>query len=92
MDAHNRRATYAIGVFDPRAWDQGFGTEATRLVLRYAFKTPKLHRADLRELASNHGAIACYGKCGFVREGAFIAGQWHSDVMMSILEQEYRGY
>ena len=28
----------------------------------------------------------------FVREGALIAGQWHSGVLMSILEQEYRGY
>lgn len=54
-----------------------------------------LHRVDLRVLAYNHRAIACYEKCGFVREGveregALVAGEWHGDVMMSILEAEYR--
>jgi RimJ/RimL family protein N-acetyltransferase len=55
----------------------------------------KLHRIDLRVLAFNQRAIACYEKCGFVREGVvregvFIAGEWQSDVLMSILEHEYR--
>lgn len=39
---------------------------------------------------------ACYSECGFwlegiEREGAFIAGRWESDAIMSILEDEYRG-
>src|SRR5438128_172024 len=38
LDTVNRRARYAIGIFDSTAWSQGFGTEATRLVLRYAFE------------------------------------------------------
>jgi len=34
-------------------------------------------------------------KCGFVEEGlerdsALIGAEWHSDVLMGILEQEYR--
>lgn len=95
VDEQNRRARYAIGIFDPSAWGKGFGTEATRLVLRYAFENLRLHRVDLRVLAYNHRAIACYKKCGFVqegveREGALIAGQWQNDVIMSILEHEYR--
>ena len=95
LDETHRRARYAIGIFDPAAWGQGCGTEATRLVLRYAFETLGLHRVDLRVIAYNERAIACYTKCGFrregvEREGAWIGGQWHSDVMMSILEHEYR--
>ena len=94
-DEHNRRARYAIGIYAPSCWGQGFGTEATRLVLRYAFDTLKLHRVDLRVLSYNHRAIACYENCGFVREGAereeaLLAGEYHTDVMMSILEHEYR--
>ncbi len=95
LDAENRRARYAIGLFDPGYWGKGYGTEVTRLVLQYAFETLGLHRVDLRVLAFNARAIACYEKCGFVREGveregSWIGGEWQSDVMMSILEQEYR--
>lgn len=95
LDSENRRARYAIGIFDKAFWGWGLGTEATRLVLGYAFNTLGLHRVDLRVLAYNQRAIACYENCGFVREGveregALIAGEWHSDVIMSILEREYR--
>lgn len=94
FDLPNRRARYAIGIFDPTYWSQGIGTEATRLVLRFAFEELHLHRVDLRVLAYNTRAIRAYEKAGFVREGieregAYIQGRWESDVWMSILEQEY---
>ncbi|MCW3096396.1 MAG: acetyltransferase, family [Chthonomonadaceae bacterium] len=95
IDPENRRAKYAIGIFAPELRGRGLGTEATRLVLAYAFDVLSLHRVELRVLAFNARAIACYERCGFVREGveregAWIGGQWQSDVLMSILEQEYR--
>jgi len=95
LDRENARARYAIGIYDPNARGHGYGTEATRLVLRYAFDTLSLHRVDLRVLAFNQQGIACYEKCGFrregiEREGAYIAGRWESDVIMSILEDEFR--
>lgn len=95
LDEENRHARYAIGIFDATAWNQGYGTEATRLVLRYAFERLSLHRVDLVVLQYNHRAITCYIKCGFVQEGvaresALVAGEWHSDITMSILEDEYR--
>lgn len=95
LDEANRRARYAIGIFAPTQWSQGYGAEATRLVLGYAFDELSLHRVDLRGLTFNAPAITCYEKCGCVREGieregALIAGEWQSDVMMSILEAEYR--
>ena len=94
LDTANRRARYAIGIFDPTCWDRGLGTEATVLVLGYAFNMLNLHRVDLRVLAYNQRAIRAYTKAGFVqegieREGAWIAGRWESDVWMSILEHEY---
>jgi RimJ/RimL family protein N-acetyltransferase len=95
LNAADRRARFAIDIFDPAVRNQGLGTEITRLVLRYAFEALALHRVDLRVLTYNHRAIACYEKCGFVREGveresALVAGEWHSDAIMSILEHEYR--
>ena len=90
-----RRARYAVGLFDPAALGRGIGTTATRLVLCHAFETLRLHRVDLRVLAINARAIRCYEKCGFVREGAEreaarVDGLWVDDLMMSILEDEYR--
>jgi len=95
LDEENRRARYAIGLFDTAAWNRGYGTEATRIVLRYAFDVLHLHRVDLVVLEYNHRAIACYKKCGFVQEGVarettVVVNQWHNDVLMSILEGEYR--
>ena len=91
----DHKARLAIGIFDRRFWSHGYGAEAVRLLLAYGFDGLGLHRIDLRVLAYNRRAIRCYEKCGFIREGveresAFVDGAWHDDVMMSILEQEYR--
>jgi RimJ/RimL family protein N-acetyltransferase len=95
LDEVNRRTRFSIGIFAPACWGQGLGTEATRLVLGYAFDILQLHRVELRVLAYNQRAIRAYEKAGFVyegieREGAWIAGRWESDLCMSILEDEYR--
>ena len=88
-------ARLAIGIYDRRFWSAGYGTEAIRLLLRYAFDDLGLHRVDLLVIAYNARAIRAYEKCGFVREGvlresALVDGVRHDDVLMSILEQEYR--
>jgi [ribosomal protein S5]-alanine N-acetyltransferase len=95
INESDKRARYAVGLFDISKLGKGLGTEITRFVLDYAFNTLHLHRVDLRVLEYNKRAIACYRKCGFIqegveREGALIEDKWETDVMMSILEQEYR--
>ena len=95
LNRADRRARLAIGIHDPALRGHGLGTEAIRLVLAYAFDVLALHRVDLRVLEYNERGIACYEKCGFVREGierdtASVSGVWYSDVIMSILEHEYR--
>ena len=94
FDPAHRRARYAVGIFNAAAWGFGLGTEATRLVVKHGFETLGLHRIDLRVLEYNERAIASYKKCGFVVEGverdsALVAGNWHGDVIVSILEQDY---
>ena len=54
-----------------------------------------LHRIDLRVMAHNGRAIASYRKSGFREEGrerdsAFVEGRWIDDLIMSVLEDEYR--
>jgi ribosomal-protein-alanine N-acetyltransferase len=88
-------ATFAIGIFDVSKLSRGIGTEAAKLVLKYGFEELKLHRIDLKVLDYNKRGIRCYEKCGFkvdgiLRENAFIEGEYYSDMVMSILENEYR--
>ncbi|WFU06269.1 GNAT family protein (plasmid) [Rhizobium sp. CB3171] len=91
----DRRASMAVAIYDPAQLGKGFGTEAIRLLIQYAFTELKLHRIGIRVLAYNARAIRAYEKCGFVVEGreretAFVNGVWHDDLMMGLLATEYR--
>ena len=91
----DRHARLALGIFDRRFWSLGYGTEAIRLMLRYGFEEMGLHRVDLFVLEYKTRAIRAYEKCGFRREGilrdnAFIDGVWYDDILMAILDPEYR--
>ncbi|WP_247800272.1 GNAT family protein [Bradyrhizobium sp. 191] len=95
VDVQDRRASFAIGILDPHCLGRGIGTEVMRLVLRFAFEQLKLHRISVRVLAYNLRAIRAYQKCGFViegyeREAAFVNGHWHDDVIMGLLDREFR--
>ncbi|KQU86027.1 GNAT family N-acetyltransferase [Ensifer sp. Root31] len=90
----DRRASFAIGIFNPKLLGQGLGTAVTKLVLAHAFGALGLHRVSLRVLAFNERAIASYRKCGFSVEGreretALIDDAWHDDIMMGILAHEF---
>ena len=43
----NRRAEVGIGIFDRQQWGKGYGTEAMRLVLDFAFGELKLDRKSV---------------------------------------------
>ncbi len=86
--------SYRIGIVNPEYWGKGYGTEVTRLMLRYAFETLGLHRVRLRVTAYNHRARRCYEKCGFrvegyERESFLVDGEWQDDVLMAILRSEW---
>ena len=96
ISADDRSAMYAVGIWNESYMSRGIGVEATMLVLGYAFDVLKLHRVGLKVLDYNKRAINCYMKCGFKQEGvlrdsAFIEGAFHSDIIMSILADEYYG-
>lgn len=91
----DRRARLAIGLFAPELIGRGTGTTATRLVLRHGFASLDLHRVDLRVLSFNEAAIACYRRCGFVEEGreretCWFDDRWHDDLVMGVLDHEFR--
>lgn len=75
--------------------DQGYGTEAIRLLMDYAFGMLAMHRIAIGVVGINQRALEFYEKVGFRREGVQRDGYYYdhqfSDfVMMSILEDEFR--
>jgi RimJ/RimL family protein N-acetyltransferase len=87
LDPAARSAWYAIGLYDPSAWGCGLGTEATILVLSFAFQQLHLRDVFLRVLEYNHRAIAAYRKAGFLaerleRDSLAVGDERYSDVVM----------
>ncbi|MCY9786209.1 GNAT family N-acetyltransferase [Nocardiopsis sp. EMB25] len=94
LDADNGGVDYRIALNDMSLTGNGYGTEATDLVLEYAFTVAGLHRVALQVFDFNTGAQRSYARSGFVREGVwrdhlYWDGEWHDAVLMSILAHEY---
>lgn len=63
-----RSAYLGYYAFAPYA-RQHYMTEALGLVLRYAFRTLKLHRLEANIQPGNESSLRLVQRCGFVREG-----------------------
>lgn len=90
----NRSAELAI-ILGPDHQGRGLGPDAVRVLLRYAFDELGLHRVALKTWAFNDRAITAYRRAGFTEEGrlrevGFHAGRWHDEVLMSVLDHEWR--
>jgi RimJ/RimL family protein N-acetyltransferase len=60
-----------VGIFigEPGDWGKGYGTDAMKILLRYAFCELNLHRLTLSVFEYNPRAIRSYEKAGFKLEG-----------------------
>ena len=65
----NRDAWVAIGLGLSIDWGKGYGTDAMRLLLRYAFGELNLERVSLNTFGYNERAQRSYLKAGFTLEG-----------------------
>ena len=94
IDTHNRRAHLGIGLGAPYR-GMGYGTDACRVLLRYAFVDRGLHRVQLEVLADNERALRTYRAAGFVEDGrmrasAWVEGRFVDEVVMSVLATDAR--
>ncbi len=83
-----------IGIGEREAWNKGYGTDAMRVILRYAFMELNLHRVSLDVFEYNPRAIRSYEKAGFVVEGRqreFLdrEGKRWDFIYMGILREEW---
>jgi RimJ/RimL family protein N-acetyltransferase len=94
VDWWNRSAELGIAIGNKSYWNQGYGTETMRLLLRFGFETLNLHRIYLRVHETNRRAIRAYENAGFVHEGrmreaVYSDGQYEALLCMSVLRSEW---
>jgi RimJ/RimL family protein N-acetyltransferase len=90
-----RRAEWGILIGEAEHWNQGYGREVARRMLRYAFEEMNLNRVELRVNTANLAGVKAYEAAGFVREGTLRQASWvdgrHEDILvMSVLRQEWK--
>lgn len=89
-----RTGTLGIFIGDKDYRNNGYGTEAIKLILEYGFKYLNLNNIQLTLMEFNERALACYKKCGFKEYGRrrkcnFINGKYYDSIHMDILAEEF---
>ncbi|WP_183546328.1 GNAT family N-acetyltransferase [Nocardioides albus] len=95
VDTSNRSANFRI-LIGPEGRNRGLGTEATRLIVDYCFRTTALNRIELCVYAFNPRAQRTYEKAGFSvegvqREALRYDGGYVDAIVMSRLRSEHLG-
>lgn len=93
IQSRDRQAGFGILIGEKGEWSKGYGTEATRLIVRYAFDVLNLNRVWLHVLENNERGQRAYEKVGFkvegvLRQSAFRDGRYLDTVTMGILRGE----
>ena len=91
----DRHAMLGIVIGRKDHWGRGLGTEAVRLVCRYAFEGLNLHKVCLSCYAINDRGLRLYARVGFKVEGrrreqVFIDGSWVDELVLGLLRDELR--
>jgi RimJ/RimL family protein N-acetyltransferase len=93
IDRVHRKAEVGIVIGEPAYWSKGYGSEAMRTALRYAFGTLGLNKVSLDVLEYNTRAIHTYERLGFRPEGlhredVYKDGRFVNVLRMGILARE----
>jgi RimJ/RimL family protein N-acetyltransferase len=89
-------SNWAIGIgLAPQFRGRGYGSEAQRLLVRYLFAHTQVNRVEATTEITNLAEQRALEKAGFVREGTlrgttFRQGQWHDQVIYSVLRHEIK--
>ena len=88
----NRNCEFGIIIGKENARGKGFGKEATKLIIDYAFKYLNLHKISLNVLEENKPAINLYKNLGFKEEGIlkehfYWDGKYYGVIIMGLLRE-----
>lgn len=93
VDWPDRSAEMGIVIGARGVWGAGYGTDATRALVRWGFGELNLNRVWLRVLEDNVRGIRCYEKVGFrlegrLRQDRYREGRYVDTLIMGILRDE----
>lgn len=94
IDWVGRMATFYIAIAEKENWSKGYGSEATKIMIEYAFDTLNLNRVQLHVSAENERAVKVYQKLGFQIEGTLRQAMFHHNrysdfYLMAILKEDW---
>ena len=94
IDQRHGTANFGIMIGEKDCWDQGYGTEATRLILDYAFNVLGLHNVMLFVYDYNRRGVRAYEKAGFKvigrrRQALRLGNSRHDVILMDALATEF---
>lgn len=67
-------------------WGQGYGTEAMKALIRFAFLEDGVYRITTGCLQENRGSERIMQKCGLIKEAEHLDWEWHDGQMKTRLE------
>lgn len=96
INQKDQTAEFGIAIGEKDYWNNGYGTEATRLLISYAFQSVNLYRITSYVLAFNERSLRMHRKVGFTEEGrqrkaVFKNGSYVDKVMFGLLREEWKG-
>ena len=90
---HHRNTNIGISIASEYQ-GKGYGSEAIKWILNWAFQMAGLHRVGIGGFSYNPGALKLYDRLGFVyegreREAVWYDGRWHDHIFFGMLEGEW---
>ena len=94
IDWRNHSGEIGIVIGSKENWNQGYGTETVKTLVRWGFYELNLNRIFMRVYEDNGRAIRCYEKVGFKPEGRlrqdrFHNGRYYDTLIMGLLRSEF---
>jgi len=92
IDWVSRTGSFGLFVGEPTAWNRGFGTDAIRTLVRFAFEEMNLRKLRINVFDYNEKAKHVLTAQGFVEEGKlrrdfYREGVYHDIVILSIFRE-----
>jgi RimJ/RimL family protein N-acetyltransferase len=88
IDWDSAEAHVGIVIGDRRYWGQGYGSDAFKAFIGYAFNHLGMRRLHLKTLERNMRAQKCFTRCGFQSSGSLLENG-DTYILMQLLVEDY---
>ena len=95
INTSNHSGSFGISIGEKDYWSKGYGTEATKLIIRYGFEQLNLHRISSVVFSFNERSLRLHTKVGFIqeairREAWYRDGEYHNEVLFGLLRSDWQ--